>query len=89
MSTQRRVTAPPVQQAEVVTDSLRPVSLGTPGSTETDPGNCCAVPVPPHKEFRRIPPHESRAFAQGFLANLILPGIPGVGWSISPEGVRR
>jgi hypothetical protein len=78
MSTQRRVTAPP-DTAEVVTDSLRPDSLGKPASTETDPGNSCVRPVSPHKEFRWIPPHGSRAFAQGLLADLILPGIPGVG----------
>ncbi len=78
MSTQRRVTAPPENKAEVVTDSLRPDSLGTPASTETDPGHTC-VPVSPHKEFRWIPPHGSRAFAQAFSSDLILPGIPGVG----------
>jgi hypothetical protein len=89
MSTQRRVTAPPENKAEVVTDSLRPDILGTPAGTETDRGHRCVVQVPPHKEFRWIPPHESRAFAQGLLANLILPGFPGVGWSFSPEGVRR
>jgi hypothetical protein len=79
MSTQRRVTAPPENKAEVVTDSLRPESLGTPASTETGPGRYRVVLGSPHKEFRWIPPHGSRAFAQGFLADLILPGIPGVG----------
>jgi hypothetical protein len=78
MSTQRRVTAPPENKAEVVTDSLRPESLGSPASTETGPGQYRVVPVFPHKEFRWIPPHGSRAFAQGLLADLILPGIPGV-----------
>jgi hypothetical protein len=63
MSTQRRVTAPPKNKAEVVTDSLRPVSLET----------------PPHKESRWIPPHGSRTFAQGLLADLVLPAFPGVG----------
>jgi hypothetical protein len=78
MSSQRRVTAPP-DKAEVVTDSLRPDSLGTPGSTATDSGQSCA-PVSPHKEFRWIPPRESRAFAQAFSpSDLILPSIPGVG----------
>ncbi len=63
MSTQRRVTTPPKHQAEVVTDSLRLVNLGT----------------PPHKELRWIPPHGPRTFAQGLLADLVLPVIPGVG----------
>ena len=79
MNTQRRVTAPPENKVEVVTDSLRLDSLGTPASTETGPGDCCVVPASPHKEFRWIPPHGPRAFAQGLLADLILPGIPGVG----------
>ena len=80
MSTQRRVTAPPENKAEVVTDSLRPDSLGRPASTETDPGRYRVVPVSPHKEFRWIPPHGSRAFAQAFSpSDLILPSIPGVG----------
>ena len=79
MSTQRRVTAPPENKAEVVTDSLRLESLGTPASTGTGPGRYRAVPASPHKEFRWIPTHGSRAFAQGLLADLILPGIPGVG----------
>ena len=79
MSSQRRVTAPPEIKAEVVTDSLRPDSLGTPGSTATGPGHGCA-PVSPHKEFRWIPPRGSRAFAQAFSpSDLILPSIPGVG----------
>ena len=78
MSSQRRVTAPPVK-AEVVTDSLRPDSLGTPGSTATESGQGC-VPVSTHKEFRWIPPRGSRAFAQAFSpSDLILPSIPGVG----------
>ena len=79
MSTQRRVTAPPEKKVEVVTDSLRLESLGTPPSTETGPGRHRAAEVSPHKEYRWIPPHGSRAFAPGLLANLILPGIPGVG----------
>jgi hypothetical protein len=79
MSTQRRVTAPPENKAEVVTDSLRSESLGSPASTETDPGQYRVVPVLPHKEIRWIPPHGSRAFAQGLLADLILPGIPREG----------
>ena len=79
MSTQRRVTAPPENKVEVVTDSLRLESLGTPASTETGSGQYRVVPVLPHKEFRWIPPRGSRAFAQGLLADLILPGIPGVG----------
>jgi hypothetical protein len=79
MSTQRRVTAPPENKVEVVTDSLRLESLGTPASTETGPGHYRVVPASPHKEFRWIPPHGSRAFAQGLLADLILPGTPGEG----------
>ena len=77
MSSQRRVTAPPEIQAEVVTDSLRPESLGTTGSPAIGPS---WMPVSPHKEFRWIPPRESRAFAQAFSpSDLILPSIPGVG----------
>jgi hypothetical protein len=80
MSSQRRVTTPPEIKAEVVTDSLRPDSLGTPDSTAADPGHCRVAPVTPHKEFRWIPPRGSRAFAQAFsLSDLILPSIPGVG----------
>jgi hypothetical protein len=80
MSSQRRVTAPPDYKAEVVTDSLRPDSLGTPGSTATGPGHGCAPPVSPYKEIRWIPPRGSRAFAQAFSpSDLILPSIPGVG----------
>jgi hypothetical protein len=79
MSTQRRVTAPPEYKVEVVTDSLRLESLGKPASTVTGPGQYGVVQVSPHKEFRWIPPHGSRAFAQGLLADLVLPGIPGVG----------
>ncbi len=79
MNTQRRVTAPPENKVEVVTDSLRLESLGTPASTETGPGRYRVEPASPHKEFRWIPPHGSRAFAQGLLADLILPGFPGVG----------
>ena len=51
MSTQRRVTTPPNNQAEAVTDSLRPDSLGAPGSTATGPGHGCVPPVSPYKEF--------------------------------------
>ena len=79
MNTQRRVTAPPEHKVEVVTDSLRLESLGKPVSTETGPGQYRVVPVSPHKEFRWIPPYGSRAFAQGLLADLILPGIPREG----------
>jgi hypothetical protein len=80
MSSQRRVTAPPEYKVEVVTDSLRPDSPGTPDSTATDPGHGCTAPAPPHKELRWIPPHGSRAFAQAFSpSDLILPVIPGVG----------
>ena len=79
MNTQRRVTAPPENKVEVVTDSLRLESLGTPASTGTGSGRYRAVPASPHKEFRWIPPHGSRAFAQGLLADLILPGTPGEG----------
>ena len=79
MNTQRRVTAPPEYKVEVVTDSLRPESLGSPASTETGSGQYRVVPVLPHKEFRWIPPRGSRAFAQGLLADLILPGTPGEG----------
>jgi hypothetical protein len=79
MSSQRRVTAPPEIKAEVVTDSLRPDSLGTTGSTATDSGQGCA-PVSPHKELRWILSRGSRAFAQAFSpSDLILPSIPGVG----------
>jgi hypothetical protein len=63
MSTQERVTTPPENKAEVVTDSLRLVNLGT----------------PPHKELRWIPPDGPRTFAQGLLADLVLPVLPGVG----------
>jgi hypothetical protein len=79
MDTQRRVTAPPEDKAEVVTDSLRLERLGKPANAETGPGRYRVVQVPPHKEFRWIPPHGSRAFAQGLLADLMLPVIPGVG----------
>ena len=79
MSSQRRVTAPPENKAEVVTDSLRPESLGSPASTETGPiGKRVAVPVSPHKEFRWIPSLGPSVFAQAF-SDLILPGVPGVG----------
>ena len=79
MNTQRRVTAPPEYKVEVVTDSLRLESLGTPASTGTGPGRYRVAPASPHKEFRWIPPHGSRAFAQGLLADLIFPGTPGEG----------
>ena len=82
MSTQRRVTAPPLIKVEVVTDSLRSDSLGMPSRTCADPfGDYAAAPASPHKEFRWIPPHGSRAFAPGSLADLVLPGVPGVGFS--------
>jgi hypothetical protein len=81
MSSRRRVTAPPENKAEVVTDSLRVDSPGTAAGTETDfIGNYVAAPVSPHKEFRWIRPHGSRAFAQAFSpSDLILPGVPGAG----------
>jgi len=79
MNTQRRVTAPPENKVEVVTDSLRLESLGRPASTETGPGRYRVVAGIPAQEFRWIPPHGSRAFAQGLLADLILPGTPGEG----------
>ena len=79
MNTQRRVTAPPEYKVEVVTDSLRLESLGTPASTGTGPGRHRVVSASPHKEFRWIPPYGSRAFAQGLLADLVLPGIPREG----------
>jgi hypothetical protein len=76
MSSQRRVTTPPVMKAEVVTDSLRPDRPGT--STGTD--SFFAAPVTPHKEFRWIPAYGSRAFAQAFSpSDLILPSTPGGG----------
>ena len=75
MNAQRRVTAPPEIQAEVVTDSLRVDRPGTPTGTDN-----FAVPVTPHKEFRWIPPYGSRAFAQAFSpSDLVLPSTPGVG----------
>jgi hypothetical protein len=87
MSSQRRVTAPPENKVEVVTDSLRQDSLGMPAGTETDSiGKLVAAPVSPHKEFRRIPSLGSRAFAQAF-SDLILPGFPGVEHSISSDSI--
>jgi len=78
MSSQRRVTAPPENKADVVTDSLRPDSPGTPRSLSADYG--CTAPVSPPKEFRWIPPRGSSAFAQAFSpSDLVLPVIPGVG----------
>ena len=47
MSTQRRVTTPPNNQAEAVTDSLRADSPGTPGSTAV----CCGAGQPHTKNF--------------------------------------
>jgi hypothetical protein len=81
MSTQRRVTAPPETKVEVVPDSLRSDSLGMPIRTFTDPIGDYVAPASPHKEFRWIPPHGSRAFAPGSLADLVFPGVPGVGVS--------
>ena len=77
MSSQRRVTAPPENKAEVVTDSLRQDSLGMPAGTETDPIGK-RVAVSPHKEFRWSPSLGPSAFAPAF-SDLILPGVPGVG----------
>jgi hypothetical protein len=79
MSAQRRVTAPPAIKVEVVTDSLRSDSLGLPIRTCADPiGDYTAAPASPHKEFRWIPPHGSRAFAPGSLADLVLPAGSGI-----------
>jgi hypothetical protein len=78
MSTQRRVTTPPNNQAEAVTDSLRPDSPGTPGSTATLYGHDCA-PVSPYKEFSLDSAPWITRLCPGFLANLIFPCIPGVG----------
>jgi hypothetical protein len=78
MSSQRRVTAPP-DKAEVVTVSLRPDSPGTQARTETDPGFACVVPLPPHKEISLDSALRTTRLCPGFLADLILPGVPGVG----------
>ena len=78
MSSQRRVTAPPKTKAEVVTISLRPDSPGKHAGTETDPGFYC-VPAPPPKEVSLDPDFRITRLCPGFLADLILPGVPGVG----------
>jgi hypothetical protein len=78
MSSQRRVTAPP-DKAEVVTVSLRPDSPGTQAGTETDPGFYRAAPVPPNKEISLDSALRITRLCPGFLADLVLPGVPGVG----------
>jgi hypothetical protein len=80
MKSQRRVTAPPQLQVEVVTDSLRPDSSGRPVSIATTPGRGRTAPEPSIKEFRSAPHHGLSGFAQTFLPSaLILPELPGVG----------
>jgi hypothetical protein len=78
MSSQRRVTAPP-DKAEVVTVSLRPDSPGTQAGTETDPGFTRVAPVPPNKEISLDSDLWITRLCPGFLADLVLPGVPGVG----------
>ena len=79
MSSQRRVTAPPAK-AEVVTVSLRPDSPGTQAGTETDPiGRDRAVQATSHKEVSLDSAFRTTRLCPGFLADLILPGVPGVG----------
>ena len=80
MSSQRRVTAPPVTKAEVVTVSLRPDSPGMPRGPVTDLfGRNCAPPAPPYKEISLDTGYRFRRLCPGFLADLVLPGVPGVG----------
>ena len=78
MSSQRRVTAPP-EKAEVVTVSLRPESPGTPAGTETDPGFYRAGQAPSNKVISLDSASWTTRLCPGFLADLILPGVPGVG----------
>jgi hypothetical protein len=78
MSSQRRVTAPPAK-AEVVTVSLRPESPGTPAGTETDPGFYRAGQAPSNKVISLDSASWTTRLCPGFLADLILPGVPGVG----------
>jgi hypothetical protein len=80
MNTQRRVTAPPGNKAEVVTDSLRPDSPGTPVSIATNSGQSITAQAPPQKEFSWIPILGPGFFAQEFSpSDLILPDHPGEG----------
>ena len=80
MSSQRRVTTPPPSKAEVVTDSLRPDSPGTQAGTETDPiGLDRAVQATSHKEVSLDSAFWTTRLCPGFLADLVLPGVPGVG----------
>jgi hypothetical protein len=76
MSSQRRVTAPPDNKVEVVTVSLRSDSPGKHAGMETDSGFCS---VPPYKEVSLDSDLWITRLCPGFLADLILPGNPGVG----------
>ena len=78
MSSQRRVTAPPECKAEVVTDSLRPDSPGTPAGTKTDSLGS-ALAASPYKALSLDSHSRITRLCPGFLADLILPGVPGVG----------
>jgi hypothetical protein len=78
MSSQRRVTAPPDNKVEVVTVSLRSDSPGKYAGSETHPGFSC-VPAPPYKEVSLDSDFWITRLCPGFLADLILPGDPGVG----------
>jgi hypothetical protein len=78
MSSQRRVTAPPEDKAEVVTVSLRSDSPGKYAGTETDSGFSC-VSAPPYKEVSLDSDLWITRLCPGLLADLILPGLPGVG----------
>jgi hypothetical protein len=79
MSSQRRVTTPPEDQAEVVTGSLRSDSPGKQTGTEAPPGLSCVAPVSPHKDLTHDSDLGITRLCPGFLADLILPGVPGVG----------
>jgi hypothetical protein len=80
MNLQRRVTAPPPNKVEVVTDSLRPDSPGRPVSMAADSGFGSTAPVLSTKDLRWVLSKKSSAFAQAFcLSDLILPVLPGVG----------
>jgi hypothetical protein len=79
MSSQRRVTTPPEDQAEVVTGSLRSDSPGNTAGRGTPHGFFGDSPAPPHKDLTLDSvPGITRLFP-GLLADLILPGVPGVG----------